>query len=58
MGTKLLDFKSSGSIATVLAGGITGDSVRPFIRVGAAFGAFYGDDNADAFLACHNLQKS
>lgn len=55
MGTELFDFESSGGIATVFAGGVTGYTIRTFVGIGATFGAFDGDRNAYAFLTCHNV---
>lgn len=51
--TELLDFESSGGIATVFAGGVTGHTLGTFVGIRATFGAFDGDRNADAFFACH-----
>lgn len=55
VGAEFFDFEPPGGVATVFAGGITGDAVRALVEVGATFGAFDGDRNADAFFACHNF---
>ena len=51
--TILFDFESASGVPTVLAGVVARNAVRTLVSVGAAFGAFQGDDNAYAFLACH-----
>ena len=54
VGTELLDFESSCSVTTVLASGITVYAVGSLICIRATFGAFQGNGNAYAFLACHD----
>lgn len=55
VGAELLDFEPPGGVPTVFASGITGYAVRTLVGIGATFGAFHGDGNADAFFACHNF---
>jgi hypothetical protein len=58
VGTIFLDFQSSGGIATVFAGGVARNAGGTLIRITAAFRAFYGDDQANAFFTSHNNRGS
>ena len=53
MGAKLFDFQASRCITAVFAGGVAINAIRSLVGIGAALGTFDGDDQANAFLACH-----
>ena len=55
VGAKLFNFKPIGCITTVFASGVARYTRRSLVIVGSTFGTFEGNNQADAFLASHNL---
>jgi len=55
VGAEFFDFEPPGGVPTVFASGIAGNAIGALVGIGATFGAFHGDGNADAFFACHNF---
>ncbi|GBF84411.1 hypothetical protein AsFPU3_1460 [Aphanothece sacrum FPU3] len=55
VGTEFFDFESSGSITTVFAGGIAGNSGTTLVSICPALGTFYSNNEADTFFAGHSL---
>jgi hypothetical protein len=55
VGAKLFDFEPIGRISAVFAGGVTRYTRRSLVIVGSTFGTFEGNNQANAFLASHNL---
>jgi hypothetical protein len=52
---EFFDLEPPGGITTVFASGIARNAVGTLVGIGATFGAFDGDRDADAFFACHNF---
>ena len=55
MSTEFLEFHSACGIATVFGGGVTRYTRGTLIGVAATLGAFQSNNDANAFLACHDL---
>ena len=53
--TEFFQLHSASGIATIFHRRITGYTRGTFIGVGTTLGTFQGDNDTNAFLACHNF---
>lgn len=56
VGAELFEFEPGGGVATVLHGGVTRNTWRTFVGVGATLSTFQRNDDSYALILSHNRQ--